>query len=50
MGIAYRLAFYFRWQIGLNVEINREFIFLSIPFVTISICFVSSEGIRFFKD
>jgi hypothetical protein len=49
----YRLAFYFKWQLGLNLEIEADLdrFNFSIPFITVFISWSKfAKGVRFFKD
>lgn len=34
---AYRLAIYFKWQIGLNIKYEYEFIDIYLPFIKIMV-------------
>ena len=49
----YRLAFYFRWQIGLSIAYDNDSSMISIDLPFIDIIIATSKdayGIRFFKD
>ena len=34
---AYRLSIYFKWQIGLNIKYEHEFIDIYLPFIKIMV-------------
>lgn len=46
----YRLAFYWKAQIGILIGFNRDFIYVHILCVKIMVGLGEAKGVRFFKD
>jgi len=49
----YRMSFYFRWKLGLSIEVEPDLnrLFLGLPFMDVYISWDKfAKGLRFFKD
>ena len=51
MGTPYFLSIYFRWQIGLTIEYDKEYNFLNlyVPLFKIMFCLGKSKGLMIFN-
>jgi hypothetical protein len=47
---AYRLSIYFKWQIGLNIKYENEFIDIYLPFIKIMVSTNNfTNGVKIFN-